>query len=104
MAKRAARSEAAPPAFPTFREMLHEMALALEHDGEVYSCDHFVYPEYRLGNLLRDRGRGEEAMNCLERACALGLRQKGWYEHDSNLDSVRGEPRFQELLRGLDAG
>ena len=26
-------------------------ALALEHDGTVYSCDHFVYPEYRLGNM-----------------------------------------------------
>ena len=26
-------------------------ALALEHNGDVYSCDHFVYPEYRLGNL-----------------------------------------------------
>jgi uncharacterized protein len=25
--------------------------LAVEHDGEVYSCDHFVYPEYRLGNI-----------------------------------------------------
>jgi uncharacterized protein len=23
----------------------------VEHDGEVYSCDHFVYPEYRLGNI-----------------------------------------------------
>ena len=27
-------------------------ALALEHNGDVYSCDHYVYPEYRLGNLL----------------------------------------------------
>ncbi len=27
-------------------------ALALEHSGDVYSCDHFVYPENRLGNLL----------------------------------------------------
>lgn len=27
-------------------------ALAVEHDGSVYSCDHFVYPEYRLGNIL----------------------------------------------------
>lgn len=27
-------------------------AVAVEHDGGVYSCDHFVYPEYRLGNLL----------------------------------------------------
>lgn len=25
--------------------------LALEHNGDVYSCDHFVYPEYRLGNI-----------------------------------------------------
>lgn len=26
-------------------------ALAFEHDGSVYSCDHYVYPEYRLGNI-----------------------------------------------------
>ena len=25
--------------------------LALEHDGSLYSCDHYVYPEYRLGNI-----------------------------------------------------
>ncbi len=24
---------------------------AVEHNGDVYSCDHFVFPEYRLGNL-----------------------------------------------------
>ena len=24
----------------------------IEHNGDVYSCDHFVYPEYRLGNVL----------------------------------------------------
>lgn len=27
-------------------------ALALEHNGDVYSCDHFVDPEHRLGNLM----------------------------------------------------
>lgn len=26
-------------------------ALALEHDGSVYACDHFVYPEYKLGHI-----------------------------------------------------
>jgi uncharacterized protein len=26
-------------------------ALVLEHNGEVYACDHFVYPQYKLGNL-----------------------------------------------------
>jgi len=29
-------------------------ALIAEHNGDVYSCDHFVYPEYRLGNLASD--------------------------------------------------
>ena len=28
------------------------MGLALEHDGSLYSCDHYVYPEYRLGNVM----------------------------------------------------
>jgi uncharacterized protein len=26
-------------------------ALALEHNGDVFSCDHFVEPDYRLGNI-----------------------------------------------------
>ncbi len=26
-------------------------ALALEHNGDLYSCDHFVYPQHRLGNI-----------------------------------------------------
>lgn len=26
-------------------------ALIVEHDGDVYSCDHFMYPQHRLGNL-----------------------------------------------------
>jgi len=26
-------------------------AMAVEHDGDVFSCDHYVYPEYRVGNL-----------------------------------------------------
>jgi len=25
--------------------------LAVEHNGDVFSCDHYVYPEYRLGNI-----------------------------------------------------
>ena len=26
-------------------------AMIIEHNGDVYSCDHFVYPEYNLGNV-----------------------------------------------------
>jgi uncharacterized protein len=27
-------------------------ALAIEHNGDLYSCDHYVYPQYHLGNVL----------------------------------------------------
>lgn len=32
--------------------------LVVEHNGDVYSCDHFVYPEYRLGNIQNDNLKG----------------------------------------------
>lgn len=28
-------------------------AVALEHNGDLYSCDHFVEPGYRLGNIAQ---------------------------------------------------
>jgi len=27
--------------------------LAMEHNGDLYACDHYVYPEYRLGNIMK---------------------------------------------------
>jgi len=35
-------------------------ALILEHNGDVYSCDHFMYPDHRLGNL-KETGLAELA-------------------------------------------
>jgi uncharacterized protein len=32
--------------------------VAIEHDGSVYACDHYVYPAYRLGNV-RERSLGD---------------------------------------------
>ena len=29
--------------------------LTVEHNGDVYCCDHFVYPEYKIGNIHTDR-------------------------------------------------
>jgi uncharacterized protein len=26
-------------------------SLAIEHNGDLYSCDHYVYPKYKLGNI-----------------------------------------------------
>lgn len=36
------------------------IGLALEHNGDLYSCDHFVEPDYLLGNIL-DKEIGELA-------------------------------------------
>lgn len=43
----------AMPSMCAFAETCGD-ALVIEHNGDVYSCDHFVYPSYRLGNLLED--------------------------------------------------
>jgi uncharacterized protein len=29
-------------------------AMAMEHNGDLYSCDHYVYPRYKLGNVMAD--------------------------------------------------
>ena len=39
-----------PPSLCAFAEVCGD-GLVVEHNGDVYSCDHFVYPEYRLGNI-----------------------------------------------------
>jgi len=26
----------------------------MEHNGDIYSCDHFVYPSYKIGNIIDD--------------------------------------------------
>lgn len=28
-------------------------AMAVEHNGDVFACDHYVYPEYRIGNIAQ---------------------------------------------------
>ncbi len=39
------------PSVCTLRKTCGE-AMIVEHNGDVYSCDHYVYPENRLGNLV----------------------------------------------------
>ena len=41
----------------------------IEHNGDVYACDHYVYPEYRLGNVLTD---DLQEMIQSDRQCAFG--------------------------------
>ena len=90
-------------------------AMALEHDGELYSCDHFVYPEFRLGNI-RDVHQGDLAFSqqqtrfglakhdslpgCCKRCPQLKL---CWGECPKNrlLRSAEGEPGLNYLCEGL---
>jgi uncharacterized protein len=55
-------------------------ALALEHNGDLYSCDHFVEPDYKLGNIQethmielvaseRQRQFGQAKFNTLPQYC-----------------------------------
>ena len=56
---------------------------------------------YNLGCFHSLAGELEEAIDCLERAVAGGLLQRGWYENDGDLDPLRGHPRFKALLEKL---
>lgn len=56
---------------------------------------------YNLGCIYSLAGEIEEALDTLEKAVDLGLTQKGWYEHDSNLDPLREHSRFKALMDKL---
>ena len=47
-------------------------------------------------------GDVEHAIGLLERACESGGGSRDWFEHDSDLDPLRANPRFQRLLAALD--
>ena len=42
--------------------------VVMEHNGDVYACDHCVYPEYRLGNIAAD-----SLVQMVERSCKSGF-------------------------------
>jgi uncharacterized protein len=41
------------PSLCVFRETCGD-AMAIEHNGDLYSCDHYVYPENKLGNIIEN--------------------------------------------------
>ena len=56
---------------------------------------------YNIACIRTLAGQIEPALECLERAVDAGLRQRGWLEHDSNLDPLRTQPRFAALMLRL---
>jgi adenylate cyclase len=56
---------------------------------------HFLYNTGCTYAQLGDHGR---ALDLLERAVDLGWGHRAWIEHDSDLTSLRDDPRFMKLL------
>jgi len=89
--------------------------LAMEHDGSVYSCDHYVYPEFRLGNVHQKRLRdsvlsrqqvkfGHAKSETLPGQCRrCEFLRDCWGECPKNriLRTADGEPGLNYLCRGL---
>lgn len=65
-----------------YRERCGGENLALEANGDVYACDHFVYPDYKLGNIkqLSEPAIALKSMNLSEQKQALNseCRQCDW--------------------------
>jgi adenylate cyclase len=56
---------------------------------------------YNLGCFYSIAGASKKALDCLEKSAEIGTISKEWVEHDSDLDPIRAEPRFQALLEKL---
>ena len=89
-------------------------ALAMEHNGDLYSCDHFVEPEFRLGNILethmielvasdQQRGFGRHKRESLPRycqECPVRFACHGGCPKDRFISTPDGEPGLNYLCAG----
>ncbi len=60
--------------------------LVVEQNGDVYSCDHYVYPEHRLGNLRRE--------SLAKMAASKQQRKFGLAKTEVSAECMRCEWRF----------
>lgn len=89
--------------------------LAIEHNGDLYSCDHFVYPEYRLGNIFQEH-QGDLVFSEKQKYFAFAKHQTlpqycrsciylklCWGECPRNrfVKSPEGQPGLNYLCRGM---
>jgi uncharacterized protein len=77
--------------------------VAIEHDGSVFSCDHYVYPEYRLGNIT-EQPIGDMIFG--RRQMAFGFAKRDdlpqWCRQCRYLFTCHGECPKNRLLRSPD--
>lgn len=104
------------PALCIFEEICGT-ALVLEHNGDLYSCDHFVEPRFRLGNILetpmvdmvisgRQRKFGSDKRDRLPRYCRecdVRFVCNGGCPKNRVLSTPDGEPGLNWLCEGYKA-
>ncbi|MGH7702874.1 MAG: protein kinase domain-containing protein, partial [Gemmatimonadales bacterium] len=56
---------------------------------------------YNVACVYALEGKTDEALACLDKAVQNGFGHREWLENDSDLDSLRGDGRFQDLLKKL---
>jgi adenylate cyclase len=56
---------------------------------------------YNVACAYANGGEPERALEALDRAVGTGRGNRGWFEHDADLDSLRSSPRFAEILARL---
>jgi uncharacterized protein len=90
-------------------------ALVVEHNGDVYSCDHFVYPEFKIGNILESNLRelyqspkqfefGINKRNTLPKyclRCKYYFACKGECPKHRFIKTVNGEDNLNALCEGF---
>jgi TolB-like protein/Flp pilus assembly protein TadD len=57
--------------------------------------------QYNTGCFYAMQGEPDQALACLETAIGMGYGHREWMENDSDLDSLRADPRFQALIQKL---
>lgn len=75
---------------------LGEMEKGLEIGRKALELDSAFHFDYAV--LLCVQGKKEEAMNHLEKALKNGYRNIIWVKLNPNLDVIRDEPRFRDLM------
>jgi len=89
-------------------------ALAMEHTGDLYSCDHFVYPENKLGNIMetalenlvdspQQKAFGQaksESLPRMCRTCEVRFACNGECPKHRFLTTPDGEPGLNYLCAG----
>jgi adenylate cyclase len=56
---------------------------------------------YNAACLFSLMGEIDKAFECLNRAVEHGFANRTWTENDPDLDPIREDPRYEELLKGL---